>query len=220
MTSTGSELMTATGRRPHRHAVVVLLTMLMLVVSGCTDPPGEPGVKRPDATFQATVSRQADGLRISYRLRNTGSVPLIVYNGVPRTDSPEKITPAPEAVYVTARTDGTVELAKRTFPVPEGVNPYARLLVGGTIVPPGDDLSETFTVPLPLIARRPYQEAMSTPPRLPDPVRRVVFCLGATRQDAFPTRWASGAPGAGDGPVFLHPSPQHLFCSDPFDLDA
>ncbi len=47
-----------------------------------------------------------------------------------------------------------------------------------------------------------------------------MFCLGATRQDAFPKRWASGAPGAGDGPVFLHPSPQHLFCSDPFDLDA
>ncbi len=213
--------MTTTGGRPHRYAVAALIAMLAL--TGCTDrgnPPGEPRVTRPNATFQATVIRQADGLRISYRLRNTGSVPLIAYNGVPRTDAPEKITPAPEAVYVTARADGTVELAKRTFPVPEGVNPYARLLVGGTAVAPGEELSETFTVPLPLIARRPYQEAMSTPPRLPDPVRRVVFCLGATRQDAFPKRWASGAPGAGDGPVFLHPSPQHLYCSDPFGLDA
>ncbi|MQA25224.1 MAG: hypothetical protein GEU94_07095 [Micromonosporaceae bacterium] len=176
----------------------------------------------PKAQFHAAITEQPDGLRIQYKLVNTGKAPLIAYNGVPPKDSPNPQAPDPEAVYVTARADGTVELARRTFSVPEGVDPYAQMLIGGTILAPREDLAEEFTVQLPLVARRPYQGAMSKPPRLPAPVSRVVFCLGAARQDAFPEGLRSGVPlpsgSAVEGPLFPHPSPQHIFCSGPYQL--
>ena len=92
--------------------------------------------------------------------------------------------------YVTARRDGTVELARRTFGVPPGPLPTGLTLLRGTILQPGQAVGATPGVPLPLTPLRPYVELAKM--RLPDPVKKVVFCLGASRQDVLPERLRNG----------------------------
>jgi len=129
-------------------------------------------------------------------------------------------------VYVTARKDGTVEIAKRTFTVPPGITLDAQTLLQGTILQPGKNLADEVSVPLPLSPLREYLDPADM--SLPNPVKKVVFCLGVTRQDAFPEDTRNGVDleddGASpspskDGPLFTHPSSQHLFCSATYRLD-
>ncbi|MGA8113797.1 MAG: hypothetical protein WCA46_09065 [Actinocatenispora sp.] len=188
-------------RVPGRAAVLVVAVLVaalgLAACSGGPGPAGPPGATTnpdPHAALTGSVRHDADALRIHYRLRNTGAVPIVVYDGVPGTDSASAPRTDPDAVYVTQRDAHTVEVAKRTFDVPDGVHPDARLLIRGTVLAPGRSLAEDVTVPLPLRARRPYQEAMATPPTLPVRVDRVVFCVGVARQDAFPQRLRSGVP--------------------------
>jgi hypothetical protein len=150
----------------------------------------------------------------------------VVYNGV--TADAGFGTADPDAVYVTAAANDTVQIAKRVFDTPDGVDLDARGVIRGEIVPPGGETGERVRVPLPLVANHPYGPGQAG--ALPDPVRRVVFCLGVARQSEFPERLRTGvaAPGASAPPggsaqagrygYFTHPSPQHLLCSRPYDL--
>lgn len=182
--------------------------------------PPEQRAPRPGARLTATIIQLPTALRITYRLVNTGPVPLVVYDGQP-TGNDAAIS---ASAYVTARRDGTVEIAKRTFTVPPGEHPTGLNLLRGTILRSGQAVTETLDVALPLVPLRTYVEPKEM--RLPDPVRRVVFCLGVTRQDALPERLRNGvAQGGGsptpspEDPVYPHPSPQHLFCSAVKKLD-
>jgi hypothetical protein len=207
-----------------RTAVVGLLALAVL--AGCGkesyvdfEPEMAPGGPRPDVDFSATITERPDALEIEYRLANSGDAAVVAYTGMPRPDRADVADPA--AVYVTAREDGVVEIAKRTYPVPKSMNVDARASVRARILDPGEEVAERFTVPLPLTGRRPYLPDV----RLPDPVERVVFCVGAARQDAYPAGLRDGLPlpaptrdAAGRYAWFPHPSLQHLFCSDPLAL--
>lgn len=214
--------------RPRLRAIAIAVGLMVfagVAVTGCTDQPDKPRetrVPKPEATFTATINREPDALRIEYRLRNSGPVPVVTYDRVPRTDSASKVDATADAVYVTVRADQTVEIAKRTFEIPKDANVYAPMLIGGTILRPGEEVTGRTRVPLPLTPRHPYQSILRRPVRIPAAVRTVLFCLGASRQDALPEGFRSGvsppSSDSGPGPLFTHPSSQHLFCSEPYDL--
>lgn len=185
------------------------------------EPPAKATGPRPEVDFRATITRQGNELRIDYRLANAGAVPIVAFNGVQRGDSSRS---AVDTVYVTARKDGTVEVAKRTFSVPEGVDAAGLEFIVGTVLPPTGAVSERLVVPLPLKPARPYQSALSDPIKLPDPVKRVVFCVGAALVDALPAR-KQPPPGATpprssqyETGLFPQDGRNHLFCSKPYDL--
>lgn len=161
---------------------------------------------KPEAVLTASIQPRQDTLAIRYTLRNNGSEPLVAYVGV----TGEAASHAWD-VYVTAREDGVVEIAKRTFAIPPNVNADSIGQIEGVVVAPGAEFSEDFAVPLPLKARRPY----TTKPKLPDPVEKVAFCLGVVLQKEAPQ------PGpTDDGERGRYPlnGPQHLFCSDAVNL--
>ena len=101
--------------------------------------------------------------------------------------------------------------------MPGGVEPAGAEVLRGTVLPPGADLTEKVPVTLPLTGRRPYL----TDVRLPDPIGPVMFCLGVARIDALeapvpqPSAGEADEKGRDTRPLFNHPSPQHLFCSEP-----
>lgn len=187
------------------------------------EPAANPSGPRPDMAFRATISRQGDGLRIDYRLANVGSTPVVVFNGVLQRDDASRSNV--DQVYVTARENGTVEIAKRTFSVPEGIEIGGLDFLWATILPPDGAVTERVTVPLPLKPYRPYQAFLDQPIKLPDPVKRVVFCIGAARLDALPPQkqppFASPLKNSPyETRMFPHNGRDHLFCSKPYDLPS
>jgi hypothetical protein len=213
-------------------ATVTMLTFLAALLPACTHrtrPPAAPALR---VALEASFERLGAALTVDYTVVNDEPVPVVVFNGVPGKETTSSPRPDPDAVYVTAGDDGTVELAKRLFPVPAGVDPAAHFLLRGTVLAPGARLSERVTVPLPLRPRVPYGGAMSKPPSLPDPVRRVRFCVGSAHPDALhpvpdsPIPSNSPVPsssaGADPRPIYAHAAGvdavQHLACSSSYDL--
>ncbi|MEN3611972.1 hypothetical protein AAH979_20750 [Plantactinospora sp. ZYX-F-223] len=189
-----------------------MLTVVTLAGCGADayvdfEPEWSPTGAKRTASFDAEVTPRAESLDIRYTLRNQGVEPIVAYAGVEGDAASHAFD-----VYVTARKDGTVELAKRTFAIPSGVNADAVGTIEGTFVPPGEEVTEEFSVSLPLEGRRPYVATV----RLPEPVREVVFCLGAVLQsEAAAPKPAASAEGRGRYPLN---GPQHLFCSPPATL--
>ena len=207
-----------------RRAVVwILLATGALAACQSSDPPTGPTPTGPtgpttgspveaEVSFSADVA--ADRLRLAYRLRNTGTAAVVALNGVPATDTVADPAVDPNAVYVTARDDGTVEIAKRAFAPPPGVAPAAPFQLAGTVVAPGAELTEELTLPLPLRGRSPYDDV----DQLPDPVRRVAFCIGVLPDTMIGMR----RDGTADRPVYGHMDftvgAQRLVCAEPVPL--
>jgi hypothetical protein len=182
-----------------------------------TGPTGTTTGSAVDADLSFSADVAADRLRLAYRLRNTGPAPIVVLNGVPAVDTVADPAVDPNAVYVTGRDDGTVEIAKRAFAPPPGVAPAAPFQLAGTVVPAGGEIAEELTVPLPLRGRSPYG-AVAGGDRLPEPVRRVVFCVGLLPDTMIEMR----RDGTADRPVYGHMDftvgAQRLACAEPVPL--
>jgi hypothetical protein len=165
-------------------------------------PPGPTGTtagSTVDADLSLSADVGTDRLRLTYRLRNTGTAPMVVLNGVPAVDTVADPAVDPGAVYVTARDDGTVEIAKRAFAPPPGVDPAAPFQLAGTVVPGGGEVAEEVTVSLPLRGRSPYG-AVAGGDRLPEPLGSIVFCLGVLPDTMIEMR----RDGTADRPVYGH----------------
>lgn len=202
---------------------MIWLALAAGVLSACkaSDGPGDRPTTTPaapDVSFDVTAD--GDGVHIGYRLRNTGAEPIVVLEGVPETDTMNTPEAAPDAVYVTARADGTVELSQRAFGFPAGGAVAVPFQIGGTVVAPGAEIARSFTVPLPLRGRQPYGGAAGTPTDLPEPVRRVAFCLGVLPANMIDMR----RDGTAEHPVYGHmdftAQAQQVLCSDPIPLSA
>jgi hypothetical protein len=200
--------------RPH---FALLAAAMCLSLAGCADNylrAPAPETPKISATFTAEFSRTATGLRWAYRIRNAEGAPLVLFNG-PDADHPDD--PAP--VWVTRRDDDTAEVAQRLLGPPEGVDLTRPMVLHGTLVPAGQEVTGTATVRLPLTAHHPYAGAFDPPLERPDGAEEVVFCLGVARESEFvPIPTASPAPAAATaGPLYAHLSGserrQHLFCS-------
>jgi hypothetical protein len=164
-----------------------------------TGPTGTTTGSTVDADLSLSADVDADRLRVTYRLRNAGSAPIVALNGVPATDTVDDPAVDPNAVYLTARDDDTVEIAKRAFAPPPGVAPAAPFQLAGTVVAAGGEMAEEFTVPLPLRGRSPYG-AVAGGDRLPEPWSSMVFCLGVLPDTMIEMRRA----GTADRPVYGH----------------
>ncbi|MDG4791842.1 hypothetical protein O7626_39190 [Micromonospora sp. WMMD1102] len=186
--------------------------MTVVMLAGCADPYDDfepewvPTGTKPTASFDAEVTpRSETALAIRYTLRNQGTEPIVAYVGVE-----DGVASHANDVYVSVRKDGTVELAKRTFDIPPGVNADGIVTIEGTVVAPGKEFTEELTTYLPLEGNRPYVGKV----KLPEPVREVVFCLGVVLQSEAP---APKPADEGRGKYPLN-GPQHLFCSPPATL--
>jgi hypothetical protein len=204
--------------RPWRRVVAALgATVAAFAAAACDRTSAEPPAPSLDVGLTVDARRDPDALRIGYTLVNRTSKPLVVFSGVPARDTHEKPAVDSDAVYVTARDDGTVEIAKRVFAPPEGVGLAVDFVVRGAVVAPGQSAAEAVRIPLPLAARHPYDKQV----RLPTSAKRAVFCLGVAEQSAVPA--LPVASGDADGrSVYPHRASvarvQQVVCGDPFDL--
>jgi hypothetical protein len=188
-----------------------------LLGGAACDKGSEPEGLALDVGLTTTVTRESGALRIDYTLVNRTGEAVVAFTGVPRRDTHEPPVTDPNAVYVTARDDGTVEIAKRVFAPPEGVALAVDFVVRAQVVAPQQSIGEVVRVPLPLTARHPYD----TSARIRADARRAVFCVGVAAQKSVAPNPAA-SPDADPRPVYAHRASvakeQHLACGEPFDL--
>ncbi|MBW3556235.1 MAG: hypothetical protein KY454_04755 [Actinobacteria bacterium] len=200
--------------------VLAVLAALAVAACGSGSEPRAIAEQEPlsGGSFEASVKRGAGGLDVSYRVANDSGASLLVLNRVPVQEAPAgtPLATDPAQVYVTHRGGGLVEVAKRTFTRPEGVELYAPWELEMTVLGPGRSLEESFTVPLPLEGRSLYPEHDGGLAQLPDPVEAVAFCVGVVPPPP-------GVDVGAHGSVFRDGHGlrgQRLLCSDQVDVRA
>jgi hypothetical protein len=207
--------------------LVGAVLLLTLGCAGCAGQPSEPDDPpaqgtSPAAGFVSAVEVRGQALHISYELTNRSDGKLVVFNRVPAFSPSGAMVEDPASVYVIGgKPDGRAQIAKRAFHQLESdrTDWVQTPLVGVSELEPGRALREEFDVPLPLERRRPYGDDYGDGKvELPDPVREVVFCVGAGNAADLPATTASTEFGPVLGHVADVTRAQHLWCSEPFGL--
>lgn len=197
-------------------AVALVLTVSMGGWLAACGSGGPPISNAPKTSFEATLSRVEESLRVHWSVINTGNQPILVFDRIRPGDGvfdPD----AGNGAYVTGRSDDTVEIAMRAFPVPEGTEGVVPYTFTATRLAPGASTGGDLIVLLPF-RYRPAAPVKGGGDPLPDNPKRAVFCLGVMTADGD---LVSGAKNA-EHPVLPHAQwvadAQTQLCSDPIEL--
>lgn len=169
--------------------------------------------------FQSSI--RAEGkqrLVISYQVTNRSDKPVLVLNRLAAQLDSTNIAPDPNAVYIEPTEDGTIEISKRAYPTPNGPTVTTPYLPGASMLEPGQSISEEIRVALPLRRRRPYMSVVPAP-AMPDPARKIKFCLGVAPAEGIVTRAFGEGSKRALYPQYSVVLKQKLFCSDTVTID-
>jgi len=149
--------------------------------------PGKRG-EQNDLEFESTLKLDGrDRLLILYKITNRGSKPYLVFNRLPGQLDSSDVTPDQNAVFIEPQSDGTVEISKRAYALPDGPTVNTPYIPGASELLPGASINEQLEVKLPLRRHRPYMSVVSAP-RMPNPIRTVRFCVGVAQADQSTTK--------------------------------
>lgn len=181
--------------------------------NGNTAAAGGDAAQRAQLDLKASVRREAGGdISVEYSVTNRGPRPVLLLN---RGDTSFGLGPG--RVYVEPQEDGTVLLTQRGYALPpghRGPGPMAAIYPGVSELAPGQTAKESVKVRAPKSRQHPYGRYYPNVP-VPDPPRRVRFCLGVVPADAQ-TKTTRGTRVLNSLQAV---AAQELVCSDPQDLD-
>jgi hypothetical protein len=141
-----------------------------------------------DLDFETSIRATGrDHLLISYTVRNRGRQPVLLMNRPPARSGTSAPLPNPNFVYVETRPDGVVEISKRVKEPPRETTVFIPDVLGATLLAPGQSFREEVRVDL-AARRRKSAQPVRDVPDLPDPVKRVRFCLGTAPSEGITTR--------------------------------
>lgn len=174
---------------------------------------GDPAAPQPQLDLKASLRREAGGaISVEYSVTNRGPRPVLLLN---RGDTSFGLGPG--RVYVEPQEDGTVYLTQRGYMLPpghKGPGPTAAIYPGVSELAPGQTAKETVQVRAPKSRQHPYGRYYPNVP-VPDPPRRVRFCLGIVPADA-PTKTTRGTRVLTSLQAV---AAQELLCADPQELN-
>lgn len=180
-----------------------------------TSPVAPAGATAPEPQLdlKAGARREAGGdIVVEYSVTNRGPRPVLLLN---RGDTSFGLGPG--RVYVEPQADGTVHLTQRGYTLPpghKGPGPTAAIYPGVSELAPGKTAQETVRVRAPKSRQHPYGRYYPDVP-VPDPPRRVRFCLGVVPADAQ-TKTTRGTRVLTSLQAI---AAQELLCADPQQLD-
>lgn len=141
-----------------------------------------------DLSFETTIRPTGrDVLLISYTVKNRGRQPVLLMNRPPASSGTSAPLPNPNFVYVETQPDGVVEISKRVKAPPRETTVFIPDVLGATLLAPGQSFSEEVRVDL-AARRRKSAQPVRDVPDIPDPVKRVRFCLGTAPSEGITTR--------------------------------
>jgi hypothetical protein len=172
-----------------------------------------------DLGFEASLRAVSpDHLLIRYTVNNRSGKPYLLINRPPARPGASAPLPNPNFVYVETQADGTVLISKRVREPSSDTTVFIPDTPGATLLAPGGSFTEEVSVDLAARRQRASQTGKSAP-EIPNPVRRVRFCLGVA-----PSEGITAKPfGQGKNAV-LYPDPgavllkQQMLCSETVEL--
>lgn len=177
------------------------------------DSSAAASARASELDFKADVRREADGqIVVEYSVTNRGARPVLLVN---RGDTSFGLGPG--RVYVEPQGDGTVNLTQRGYTLPPGYSgpgPTAAIYPGVSELAPGKTATETLRVRAPKGRQHPYGRYY-TQVAVPDPLKRVRFCLGVVKGDSE-TKTTRGTRVLTSLQAV---AAQELLCSEPRELD-
>lgn len=146
------------------------------------DPSATSSAQASELDFKADIRREASGdFVVEYSVTNRGARPVLLVN---RGDTSFGLGPG--RVYVEPHEDGTVLLTQQGYTLPPGYSgpaPTAAIYPGVSELAPGKTATETVRARAPKARQHPYGRYYKQV-AVPEPLRRVRFCLGVLRGDA------------------------------------
>ena len=153
-----------------------VLIFTALTIGGCRAQPPSKAQKTPGNTtvksaktqknqktmesakinLEVSLSKQDDGLHLEYKLKNTRSRPIYLFNVLWDFDSTGKYTDAPSPAYVSLRQDGDLHLAHQIPPLPKSRRVELKIVPFTTKVEAGQDFSRKIKLALPIREYNPY----------------------------------------------------------------
>jgi hypothetical protein len=177
------------------------------------DSASDADAQKSQLDFKANIRREAGGdIVVEYSVTNRGARPVLLVN---RGDTSFGLGPG--RVYVEPQADGTVDLTQRGYTLPAGYSgpgPSAAVYPGVSELAPGKTASETVRARAPKGRQHPYGRYYPEA-SVPDPLRRVRFCLGVVASYAQ-TKTTRGARVLAS---LQSVAAQELLCSDVQELD-
>jgi hypothetical protein len=178
-----------------------------------------PAANADDLSFETSIRATGrDQLLINYTIKNRGRQPMLLMNRPPARGGASAPLPNPNFVYVETQSDGVVEISKRVREQPRETTVFMPDVPGATLLAPGQSFSEEVRVDL-AARRRKSAQPVRDVPDIPDPVKRVRFCLGVAPSEGITTR----SFGQGKNRT-LYPDPgavlmkQRVLCSETVEL--
>jgi hypothetical protein len=154
-----------------------------------TDATTDASAQKSQLDLKTSIRRAAGGdIVVEYSVTNRGARAVLLLN---RGDT--SLGLGPGRVYVEPQADGTVDLTQRGYTLPQGYGgpgPSVLTYPGVSALAPGKTARETLRVRAPKGRQHPYGRYYPEV-QMPDPPRRVRFCLGVVAGDA-PTKMTRG----------------------------
>ncbi len=173
----------------------------------------EASAQKSQLDFKTGIRRDAGGdLVVEYSVTNRGARSVLLL-----TRGDTSLGLGPGRVYVEPQTDGTVDLTQRGYTLPPdygGPGPSVLTYPGVSALAPGKTAKETLRVRAPKTRQHPYGRYYPEV-QMPDPLRRVRFCLGVVAGDA-PTKMTRGTRVLTSLQAV---AAQELLCGEPQELD-
>lgn len=142
----------------------------------------DAAAQKSQLDLKVDIRREAGGdIAVEYSVTNRGAQPVLLVN---RGDTSFGLGPG--RVYVEPQEDGTVDLTQRGYTLPPGHSgpaPAAAIYPGVSELAPGKTATETVRVRAPKGRQHPYGRYYKEV-AVPEPLRRVRFCLGVLKGDA------------------------------------
>jgi hypothetical protein len=147
-------------------------------------------------------------LIINYTVMNRGKSDVLLFN------QGDVNNPGSATVYIEPRPDGVVEISKKGFMPPDNPSPTFIVYPGATRLGPGKSFSDKIELTLSYLTRKhPYAASVSGI-AMPDPVRKVRFCLGASPSEGVETKTVGEGRRKILVPDIKGLAQQRLLCSD------
>ena len=141
-----------------------------------------------DLEFESSLKLDGrERITIRYKVTNRTNRPYLIFNRLPAHLDSTDVAPDENSVYVEPQPDGTVEISKRAYVAPDGPAVNTPYIPGASELLPGASISEQIVVNLPLGRRRPYMSVVPAP-AMPNPIRKVKFCVGVAQADRSAAR--------------------------------
>lgn len=161
---------------PNKTLIFPVLIFTALTIGGCRAQPPSKAQKSPGKetiesakiqknqktmesakiNLEVSLSRQDNGLQLEYKLKNTRSRPIYLFNVLWEFDKTGNYIEAPSPVYVSLRQDGNLHLAHQIPPLPKSRRVYQKIVPFTTKVEAGEDFSHKIKLSLPIQEYNPY----------------------------------------------------------------